>query len=68
MYSICLARSGVTRITSYNVCYTKLLRFKRGRFFEAKYIIERAIDNGGTTSDVIVEHYGDILYKNGDLA
>ena len=22
---------------------------------------------GGSESDVIVEHYGDILYKNGDL-
>ncbi len=41
--------------------------FKRERYFEAKYIIERAIDNGGDTSDVIVEHYGDILFKNGDL-
>ncbi len=40
--------------------------FKRGRYFEAKYIIERAIDNGGNSSDVIVEHYGDILFKNGD--
>lgn len=41
--------------------------FKRGRYFEAKYIIERAIDNGGKNSEVIVEHYGDILYKNHDL-
>ena len=41
--------------------------FKRERYFEAKYIIERAIDNGGVESDVIVEHYGDILYKNGDI-
>ncbi|MCW3785174.1 tetratricopeptide repeat protein [Plebeiibacterium sediminum] len=41
--------------------------FKRGRYFEAKYIIERAIDNGGNSSDVIVEHYGDILFKNGDV-
>ncbi len=41
--------------------------FKRGRFFEAKYIIERAMDNGGDLSDVIVEHYGDILSKNNDL-
>jgi len=41
--------------------------FKRGRFFESKFIIERAIDKGGSESDVIVEHYGDILYKNGDL-
>ncbi len=41
--------------------------FQRGRYFEAKYIIERAIDNGGDKSDVIVEHYGDILYKNNDV-
>ncbi|MBI9061072.1 MAG: tetratricopeptide repeat protein [Marinilabiliaceae bacterium] len=41
--------------------------FKRERYFEAKYIIERAMDNGGENSDVIVEHYGDILYKNGDV-
>ncbi|MGQ1785568.1 tetratricopeptide repeat protein [Saccharicrinis sp. GN24d3] len=38
--------------------------FKRGRFFEAKYIIERAMDNGGDSSEVIVEHYGDILFMN----
>ncbi|WP_439182117.1 tetratricopeptide repeat protein [Carboxylicivirga taeanensis] len=41
--------------------------FKRERYFEAKYIIERALDNGGNESDVIVEHYGDILYMNGDV-
>jgi tetratricopeptide (TPR) repeat protein len=41
--------------------------FKRGRFFEAKFIIERAIDNGGASSGVIVEHYGDILFFNSDL-
>ncbi len=41
--------------------------FKRGRYFEAKYIIERAIDSGGSESDVIVEHYGDILFKNNDI-
>ncbi len=41
--------------------------FKRERYFEAKYIIERAIENGGDSSDVIVEHYGDILFKNGDV-
>jgi tetratricopeptide (TPR) repeat protein len=41
--------------------------FKRGRYFEAKYIIERAIDNGGDKNDIIIEHYGDILYKNGDV-
>jgi len=42
------------------------IMFKMKRYFEAKYLIERAIDNGGVVSDVILEHYGDILYKNGD--
>ena len=40
--------------------------FQMKRYFEAKYLIERAIDNGGDTNDVILEHYGDILYFNGD--
>ena len=40
--------------------------FQMKRYFEAKYLIERAIDNGGDLSDVILEHYGDILYMNGD--
>jgi len=41
--------------------------FKRAHYLEAKFIIERAIDNGGDTNDVIVEHYGDILYQNNDV-
>ncbi|MBN2742894.1 MAG: tetratricopeptide repeat protein [Marinilabiliaceae bacterium] len=41
--------------------------FKKGRYLEAKFIIERAIDNGGDTNFEIVEHYGDILYFNGDV-
>ena len=36
--------------------------FMKERYLEAKYIIERAIDNGGDVNDVIVEHYGDILF------
>jgi predicted negative regulator of RcsB-dependent stress response len=40
--------------------------FKMKRYYEAKYLIERAIDNGGDQSDVILDHYGDILYMNGD--
>jgi len=40
--------------------------FRKGQFTEAKFIIERAIDNMEAPSGVIVEHYGDILYKNGD--
>ncbi|MGL4992751.1 MAG: tetratricopeptide repeat protein [Bacteroidales bacterium] len=40
--------------------------FKQENYFLAKVYIEMAIRNGGDTSDVIIEHYGDILYKNGD--
>ena len=40
--------------------------FQMKRYFEAKYLIERAIDNGGNENDVILEHYGDILFMNGD--
>lgn len=41
--------------------------FKKGHFSEAKFIIERAIDNMEEPSGVVVEHYGDILFKNGNL-
>ena len=41
--------------------------FKRGRYLEAKFIIERALDNDGDSNDTILEHYGDILYYNGDI-
>ncbi|WP_291856098.1 CDC27 family protein [Marinilabilia sp.] len=41
--------------------------FKKGQFQEAKFIIERAIDNMKQPSAVIIEHYGDILFKNGDV-
>ena len=40
--------------------------FKLERYEDALLIIKRAIENGGIDSDVIVEHYGDILYKTGD--
>lgn len=39
--------------------------FKLKRYTEAKFIMERAIDNGGDSSEVILEHYGDILFVNG---
>lgn len=40
--------------------------FKRGRYFEAKFIIERAIDHGGALNEDILHHYGDILWFNAD--
>ncbi len=41
--------------------------FKMGRFFEAKFIMERAIDNSPEPSAVLLEHYGDILFFNQDI-
>ncbi|MBN2166676.1 MAG: tetratricopeptide repeat protein [Marinilabiliaceae bacterium] len=41
--------------------------FKRKRYLEAKFIIERAYDNGGNNNSIIVEHYGDIMYFNNDI-
>ncbi|MBE9469206.1 MAG: tetratricopeptide repeat protein [Bacteroidetes bacterium] len=38
--------------------------FKRKSFSEAQKIIKLAIENGGDSSSVIVEHFGDILFKN----
>jgi tetratricopeptide (TPR) repeat protein len=37
--------------------------FKQERFAESKTWIEKAIANGGNTNPVILEHYGDVLYK-----
>ncbi|MGQ1889520.1 tetratricopeptide repeat protein [Thermophagus sp. OGC60D27] len=41
--------------------------FKKKRYTEAKFIIERAIENLEQPNGVIYEHYGDILFKTGNL-
>ena len=33
----------------------------------AKVWLEKALNNGGDLSPVIIEHYGDVLYKLGDI-
>jgi len=40
--------------------------FQRGKYLEALFIIEQAIENGGDYMGVVLEHYGDILYKIGN--
>lgn len=37
--------------------------FKKGEYQLAKFYMENAIKNGGDKSEVILEHYGDILIK-----
>ncbi|WP_026474306.1 tetratricopeptide repeat protein [Alkaliflexus imshenetskii] len=41
--------------------------FKKARYVEALFIIEQAMEHGGASSGVILEHYGDILFKNGNV-
>lgn len=41
--------------------------FKLQKYQDALYYIKRAFENGGAESVVIVEHYGDILYKVGNV-
>lgn len=40
--------------------------FQMENYFLAKVYIETAMRNGGDVSEVLVDHYGDILFKNGD--
>ena len=40
--------------------------FKRERYFEAIFVMEQALKYSDEPSGVMYEHYGDILYKNGD--
>lgn len=40
--------------------------FVRENFTLAKFYIEKAMKNGGDKSEVIIEHYGDILFKSGE--
>ena len=41
--------------------------FMKGEYRLAKFYIENAIKNGGESSEVVVEHYGDILFKLNDI-
>ncbi|MBU8891171.1 MAG: tetratricopeptide repeat protein [Bacteroidales bacterium] len=40
--------------------------FKLKRYKDALYYIKEAVENGGVDSEVIIEHYGDILFMTGD--
>jgi tetratricopeptide (TPR) repeat protein len=51
--------------SSFQDTYAWIL-YKEGKFEEAKTWMEKAIKNGGEKSAVILEHYGDILFKMND--
>ena len=40
--------------------------FEKGKYVEARIYIDQALQNGGDTSSVVVEHGGDIYYHNGE--
>lgn len=40
--------------------------FEKGKYTEARIYIEQAMENGGDSSQVILEHCGDIYYKLGE--
>ena len=40
--------------------------FEKGKYTEARIYIDQAMQNGGEESSVVVEHCGDIYYKNGE--
>lgn len=40
--------------------------YQQKKYVKAKEIMERSIDNGGEKSAVLMEHYGDILYRLGE--
>ncbi|GHS86293.1 hypothetical protein FACS1894201_07020 [Bacteroidia bacterium] len=40
--------------------------FQKGKYKEAKSVMELAIEQSGVTEAVLLEHYGDILWKNNE--
>jgi tetratricopeptide (TPR) repeat protein len=51
--------------SSYQDTYGWIL-YQMGNFAEAKIWIQKAIDSGGKNNGVILEHFGDVLFKLGD--
>jgi Tfp pilus assembly protein PilF len=52
--------------STYEDTYAWIL-YKKGNFRDAKVWIEKAINNGAGTNGTILEHYGDIIYKLGEI-
>ena len=52
--------------STYEDTYAWVL-YQLADYEKAKEWIEKALNNGGSNSAVIVEHYGDILYQIGEV-
>jgi tetratricopeptide (TPR) repeat protein len=53
--------------SSYQDTYSWVL-FKQKKYNEAKLWSEKSINNGGANNATIIEHYGDILFKNNEIS
>jgi tetratricopeptide (TPR) repeat protein len=42
--------------------------YKMGKYKDAKTWIEKALQHGSDKSAAVLEHYGDILFKDGDTS
>jgi tetratricopeptide (TPR) repeat protein len=42
--------------------------YKRGKFDQAKVFMEKAIDPASQPDPIVLNHYGDVLYRLGDIA
>jgi tetratricopeptide (TPR) repeat protein len=51
--------------SSYQDTYGWIM-YRMGKMDEAKLWLEKALENNGTKSPVILEHYGDILFNTGE--
>ena len=51
---------------TYQDTYAWIL-YQKQNYLEAKEWINKAIENDGYKSAVIIEHYGDILYRLGEI-
>ena len=64
MMEVCTALN--PGIASYEDTYAWVF-YQKGYYDKAQEWLERALTSGGKQSPVIVEHYGDVLYKQGKV-
>ena len=56
----------VANSASYQDTYAWIL-FRESKFADAKIWLEKAMQSGGDKNGTILEHYGDVLFKLGDV-
>lgn len=61
-----LSNEIVVNQASFQDTYAWIL-YKQEKFTDAKEWLEKAMSNGGDKNGTILEHYGDVLFKTGDI-